>query len=368
MADIDELRRYELRLGLPRLEEVFTLYYDETNNIRRLHVRADGLNVKDPKVFVLGGVLHAGNARPLELADLRARLGLQDSVLELKFRHLAQGELLDALDAPRVEIFLDWLLSQDLDVHLFGLDPLYWSIVDVIDAILAEHPERQLVAVQDRLKNDLYGLLRLDPDRTIDLLRRYDYPDVGAARRRAFVDDLLTLLEEHEAVFEPFNFMMLKGLLQIGRAVESLPFLEHNDAHVLIDRFVSFFVKRICLFKQAHHILDVERVVMDHLASDPILDGGQTYERYRFAASNDEPGIQVSDMSVGLLGRLLSFVVATDRDDLNQIRAALTPRQAANLARLSRLLNRSLEITPAFVHLVMSVEDQFKLWRFVDGT
>ncbi|WP_343699624.1 DUF3800 domain-containing protein [Caulobacter sp.] len=367
MIDIDEIREVELAMGLPRLNAVFTLYYDETNNIRRLHIRPDGLNVKQPKVFVLGGVAHPGAPKPIELTRLRADLRLQPSVRELKFKHLADGEFLEALASPKVGAFLDWLLAEHLTLHVFALDPLYWSIVDVIDSILAERRDRRLNSARDHLKNDLYGLLRLDPDRTVDLLGRYNYPDVGRARRKAFIAELLVQLEENVAVFPEFNYDMLKGVLQIAYSLERLPFLEDEQANVLIDRFATFFVKRICLFKHSHHVLDVEELIEAEMLRQPILDRGAPYEGYRFAVSHDEAGIQVADLTVGLLGRLFSFVVIHDRDSLDAIRQSLSERQAATLASLSQVLAASLKETPAFVQVVMSLEDQFKLWRFVDA-
>ncbi|CAN5564682.1 DUF3800 domain-containing protein [Caulobacter sp. FWC2] len=367
MIDINEMRKPMLAMGLPRINEAYTLYYDETNNIRRLHIRSDGLNVKDLKVFVLGGVVHRGDPRELSLAALTTELRLQPSIKEMKFKHLADGDLLDALDTRKIEIFLDWLLAQDLEVHFFALDPLYWSVVDVIDSILAEHREPRLSAAHQNLKNDLYGLLRLNPDHTIDLFQRYDYPDVGAARRPAFVAELLDLLEQHEDAFPHFSYYMLKGTLQIARGLERLPFLEDETPNVLIDRFGMFFLQRLCLFKNARHILDVEPAIRDELARHTLVDAGKPFENFGFAESHEEPGVQISDVVVGLLGRLFTFVVAHDRDALDVIRESLTERQTGNLASLSRLLARSLAETPAFLHFTLSLEDHYKLWRLVDG-
>lgn len=47
-----------------------TCYYDETSNVCRLHVRADGLNVGEPKCFVIAGIAHHGPARDLHLQAL----------------------------------------------------------------------------------------------------------------------------------------------------------------------------------------------------------------------------------------------------------------------------------------------------------
>lgn len=56
MIDVNEMREPDIGLyGLTGADDVYTIYYDETNNIRRLHVRPDGLNVKEPACFVLAG-------------------------------------------------------------------------------------------------------------------------------------------------------------------------------------------------------------------------------------------------------------------------------------------------------------------------
>ena len=63
MIDVDFVRQSQIALyGLNKLDEVYTIYYDETNNIRRLHVRADGLNVREPKCFVVGGIARGPRA------------------------------------------------------------------------------------------------------------------------------------------------------------------------------------------------------------------------------------------------------------------------------------------------------------------
>src|SRR3546814_19213560 len=56
MIDVNEMREPDIgSYGLTVADDVYTIYYDETNNIRRLHVRPDGLNVKEPACFVLAG-------------------------------------------------------------------------------------------------------------------------------------------------------------------------------------------------------------------------------------------------------------------------------------------------------------------------
>ena len=63
--------------GLTKADAAYTLYYDETNNARRLHVMPDAFNVKEPACFVLGGVGHLGEPRALDLPALHQAVQLQ---------------------------------------------------------------------------------------------------------------------------------------------------------------------------------------------------------------------------------------------------------------------------------------------------
>src|SRR5258707_1318583 len=62
MIDVNQIRGPNIALrGLTKADAPYTMYYDETNNIRRLHLRADGLNVPEPKCFVIAGIAHRGS-------------------------------------------------------------------------------------------------------------------------------------------------------------------------------------------------------------------------------------------------------------------------------------------------------------------
>lgn len=367
MIDVNLIRDREIALhGLTGADDAFTIYYDETNNIRRLHVRSDGLNVREPQCFVVGGVAHHGAARPLPLDELRAALRVQPNAPEIKLKHVATGEFLDLLKAPRLEVFLTWLSQQGLFIHYSALDPLYWSIVDIIDSILTEHREPMLLAVNRQLKNDLYTVLRHDYDGTVDIFLRYRYPDVGLERRQAFLAELLDLLEHRRHLLAHFNFMMLKGVLQIAERLNALPYLEDETPNVLIESFAPFYVQRLCLFKNSQHILDIEEVVKAHLKRTPFTDGDRELKHFRFAISHDESGIQISDIVTGLLGKFFSFICAADDDELVAERRGLGEQQQRSLGLLNALLDLSIGENKAFAHYVLSLRDQEAAGFFLD--
>ncbi|MFC0808951.1 DUF3800 domain-containing protein [Ensifer sp. P24N7] len=359
LVDVNRRRRQVIALNrLANADSVYKLYYDETNNIRRLHIRDNGLNVREPKCFVVGGVACAAGRRGIELGSLRLALRIQHSAPEIKLKHVATGDFLEIIGAPRLETYLQWLIEEGLHVHYSVVDPLYWSIVDIVDSILAEFGDTRLMSAHFSLKNDLYSVLRQHYDGTVDIFQRYSYPDVGRVRRRAFMAELIDLMEHGSDLLEHFNYMMLKGVLEIGLKLDSLPFLEDETPNVLIDGFGAFFQERICVLKNAVHILDVEEVIKDYLARLKFLDGDQELKNFRFAASHEEPGIQVSDVIIGVLGKYFSFICATSDEDLSHARAALDPQQCRNLGLLNELLERSLSENPVFAHCVMSVRDR----------
>lgn len=364
--DVDELRDPDIQMGaLTGLDEIFTIYYDETNNIRRLHVRADGFNVRPLKIFVLGGVAHLGPARDLDFDSLRRALRLQPSTQDMKLEHVAKGDFLEILDQPKLTVYLQWLIDKNLIVHYLALDPLYWAVVDIIDSILAEARQPQLYAVHHQLKNTLYDMLRYNLEATTDLFQRYSFPDVGRERRVEFIEELLDWLEMFEEVIGDFDYMMLKGTLQIARTLDALPFLENETPNVLIDAFSHFYVKRFCLLKNAQHIADAEDVVRDAVNGLSFTDKGQPWRNFRFAISHDEVGIQISDVITGTLGKLFTYINGTDLENLALCFKTLSSCQRTNQALLRKLLLKAIAECDVFAQQILSHEDRHRFSRFM---
>jgi hypothetical protein len=153
----------------------------------------------------------------------------------------------------------------------------------------------------------------------VDIFQRYTYPDVGRDKRSFFVRELQDLVEARRGLLAPFNFQMLKGLLEMAARLESLPFLEDEPSNVLIDEFSAFYIKRICLFKNSTHVLDIEETIEARLNTETFLDGAHPMRNYRFVDSKQEPGVQIADAVAGLLGKCFTFV---NRTPLHELQAA----------------------------------------------
>jgi Protein of unknown function (DUF3800) len=367
MIDVNEIRNSIIALhSLQNVDEPYTFYYDETNNVKKLHLTPDSMNIRRPACFLVGGIVHRGQPRSIDLAPLRTLLQIQPSAKEIKLKHIGKGDFLDLLQSKKIELLLQWIVQQGFFIHYSAIDIFYWSIVDIVDSILAELGKLSLYEWHMQLKNSLYMVLRNDVDGAAEFFGRYNYPDVGREHRSSFIDELLALVESREHILEHFPSYMLKGLLQMAKELDRLPFLEEETPNVLINGFGPFFLNRLCLFKNAQHILDEENQIESYIKSLSLNDDGTPLSHFRFANSQSESGVQLSDIMVGLLGKLFTHVNYTSQDELGKQMADLTDQQRCNLSLLARLLDASTDECPGFAHYVLSLEDQMRT-EFVLG-
>lgn len=354
--DVNELRDPAIALHQLRgVDDAYAFYYDETNNDRRLHVTEEGFNVPNPGCFVLGGVACRGSTLPaLDMTGLRQAVRLQPSATELKLKHLGKGDFLELIDQPKVGIFLDWIVGQpELFIHYIALDPLYWATVDIVDSILATQKAAALFAIHRQLKDDLFAVLSSDVPDMADLFHRFSYPNVGD-RRGEFLEKVRYRLERRRSKLPDSRYQMLKDVLEIGRKAGSLPFLEDEEPNTLIDSLVHFFIERICLFKNATHVFDVEEKIRERLEKCSFFDGKQKLDHYSFADSKSEAGIQVSDALIGLLGKMITYSSRTEPSQIRSEIKGLTDRQKHTIRQLKVLVDRSDDVSPALFNNVIS--------------
>jgi hypothetical protein len=123
---------------------------------------------------------------------------------------------------------------------------------------------------------------------------------------------------------------------------------------MLIDDFSTFYLGRIAIFKHATHVLDMEESIRDRFRETPLTSGGEPVTHYRFADSKAEPGIQLADIVVGVLGKMHSYFTETPSDEVAADRANLTGTCLQNSELLRNLIAASHDANIAFLHHVSS--------------
>ncbi len=135
--DVNEMRKpFIEHEKLECIDDLFTFYYDESNNIRKLHLTSKGLNVDKACNFVLAGIVHKGETHCADFDALRRSLNIQLSAKEIKLKHIGTGSFENILKSKKLGVLLKWLIDNNFYLHYFNLNVLYWSIVDIIDSII----------------------------------------------------------------------------------------------------------------------------------------------------------------------------------------------------------------------------------------
>jgi len=356
-----DMRRLMLE-PLRNWNERFTLYYDETNNIRRLTLSEVGLNAPDNKIFVLAGIaLRAGQATPA-IDDLRASIRLQGNAPELKARHVAEGGFEAMLASRHLHTYLSWLLDRGLLVHYSAMNVLYWSLIDIVDSIQGRDP--LVLAYNRELKNELYDLVSRNPSQFLQLLHRFSYPNIERSAVYAFMTAVVAFLAQQAARDRNPLAALLKDRFRDAADLDELVFLHDNHDGELMPDFSGHFLRGVYVFKNATHVFDRETFVQKALTKTEIREGDNRLD-YRFADSKSEVGVQLSDVVAHLFGKYFTFLQDNSLAALLERKSSFTDTQQANLALLRELIDRSDAVSNAFCHTITPLDADFKNGEFL---
>jgi len=345
--------------GIRRADDKFVFYYDETNNIRKFLLTDDGTNVAEHKNFVLGGIaLQEGQALP-EIAPLRDALGMQGNAPEIKFKHVASGDFEAVLASRKMARFLAWLTERQLAIHYSSINIVYWSIVDIVDSILASKRFDAFSHGRREMKNELYRIARMDLPAFLALMKHHGYPDIQRGKVADFIADVAAFLNLHNPTAANLPTHMLKELVRKAQVLTDLAFLVDDDADVLIDSFSSFFTMPVLLFKNATHVFDREIQVEKRLNADGFKQRAGSVD-YRFSDSKADPGIQLADVTVGLIGKYQDFVEEHPLPELLARKKAWSAAQTETFDLLRGLIDYSDDVSNAFVHRITAMDSEWK--------
>ncbi len=363
----DEARAMMIRANnIRRADDKFTFFYDETNNIRKLTLTEGGTNAPARKNFVLGGVVLEERQALPDIASLRAALGMQDNALEIKFKHVASGDFDAVLASRKMARFLAWLTERRIAIHYSSVNIVYWSIVDIVDSILASEGFDDFDHGQREMKNELYRIARKDEPSFLALMRRHGYPDIQRGKAADFITDVKAFLGLHEPVASNLPTRMLQEMVSKARVLDELVFLVDEQPDVLIESFSSFFTLPVLLFKNASHVFDREIQVEKTLNADRFQARAHGID-YRFSDSRVDPGIQLADVTVGLFGKYQDFVEEHRLPELLARKKAWSAAQSETFELLRGLIDYSDTVSNAFVHRITAMDSEWKNNTFMHG-
>ena len=361
--DIGEVRRCTKMLApLADFDGEYTFYYDETNNIRKFYLKEYDFNSAFSNNFVLGGLVHEGSAPDVQ--TLIDSFQLQKSVKEVKFRHIAKGEFLDCLKSKKLALFLKFVKNSELYIHYSSLNILYWSLVDIVDSAISHSEASQQLGLQfaNTLKNDLYKLSKIEIDSVISLFRRFEYPNIKKNSVLPFIEELSDLFIGYLDNMEfHFGLESLRQILKEAKKKGSLPFVMDEEDFVLIKDFSHFYLRPIYIFKNSKHIFDNEDSIAEVLSGYRIVDDSREVNNYSFVDSQSNQLTQLSDILVGLIGKLHSYLNTRSRDEIISDFGQLNVAQSENIDLLLSLIDESHDKNIGFLHATDSYEEISKI-------
>lgn len=345
--DVASFRSPELEF-IRGANDEYILYYDETNNIRKLYLKENGANDEGYKNFVLGGIALPKGVALADTDELKIALQIQKTAKEMKLEHLAKGDYERILAQPKIGIFLDWLLNSPAYIHYTNLSILNWSILDLVESIVAEDEFKHYLMMQWDLKNELHHIVKADPKGYMGLLKGFSYPNVAHERIQEFIDSVRSYLISKNPTPRNIACHALYAFLQQARSAKDLVFLVDNENDILIEDFHAFYLNRIFAFKRSQHVFDNERKIEQILKRYKVTDGNREIPYYFFDSKSD-PAIQVADVLCGLLGKHFNFVEDHSIHELLARKSNFNATQRSNLKLLEKLIDKSDDACPAFI-------------------
>lgn len=209
------------------------------------------------------------------------------------------------------------------------------------------------------MKNELYRIACLDKPAFLALMRRHDYPSIQSAKAGAFITDVEAFLNVHSPRAANLPTGMLKEMVRKAKGLTELPFLEGDNPDVLIGSFSSFFTTPILLFEKATHVFDREIQVEKSLNAGGFKQRAQGID-YRFSDSKADPGIQLADVVVGLIGKYQDFVEEHRLPELLARKKYWSARQTETFDLLRGLIDYSDDVSNAFIHRITAMDSEWK--------
>lgn len=334
-----------------------TFYYDETNNIKKLHLKKGDFNVDYSANFVLGGFAFTGDKPNLD--DIFNGLMLQPNIKDVKLKHITTGDFVECLASKKLTTFLNNLSEKPVYLHLSTLNLLYFSLADIVDSV--QFPEHLVLYIRG-FKAALYEACKANIETVVPILVKYSYPNVSHEGLSDFVEELMTSIAncKSDEKIGP-SLEILHQLLQIGATHDNLPLITNSEDHMLIDGLLELYARPIYMFINSHHIFDNEGEIKDQIRKHPLLNTAVAFSNYEFQDSKDETSIQICDILVGLLGKFFKFLNINSMEIIAEKINAMSQTQIDNLDLILRMFETSFSVNEALIHLVDTFETQEKL-------
>jgi hypothetical protein len=348
--------------GLENMDVNYTFYYDETNNGRKFHLADGRFNISIDHNFILGGIVYEVQSNDIEPTELFQRLDLQKTIKEVKFKHIASGDFINVLKSKKINLILKWISSKKIYLHYTNLNPLYFGIVDIIDSAIVSSGTTKAfdIGYANQVKNKLYIALNENIEKTEEIFFQYGYPSIDEDNIE-FLDDIIEIIEPYS--YYSKSHLGIETAIQIlkaSRRNKSMHFIQDETKHVLMQDYSPFYIQTLRMFKNSMHYFDREDHIEKILKQYIFIDEKKQMNHYKFIDSKSNKFIQLSDVMMGLLGKLYAFIRQNSEEDIKHIISSLGELEKENLNLLNEITWKSHEKCQGFLLKITSDDERIK--------
>lgn len=345
-----------------RYNEKYTFYYDETNNCRKFWIREadNSFNTDYDADFVLAGVCFDGIVPTVRLEDLIEVLNLQKNTKEIKFsKHFSKKNFLDCMGEKRTRDFFRWLDAQDLYIHYFNINNLYYAIVELFDSITDPRELTELDFDYFGMKSILYETLRQNPGQLQKIMAEYRFPNISQDRITSFCDKMISMfpIVYNCSTEQKYLIACLKRAKEKGELV----FLEKNIDFVMQENYFEFYIDPICTYGESMHYFDEELSIQNVFGDYSLKRNGKEVTNFSFVNSLSEVWIQVSDVVAGIFGKLFCFVNQKGKREMIKEIAGYSEIQLESVYLLNKLRNEANSKDKGLLHSITATDVLLKL-------
>lgn len=365
---MSNMQDYELGKDLEDMKKEFpyvnfnkkyTFFYDETNNCRKFSINKNKFNTNYFNNFIVGGIVL--NEKQFFDKNFKEEFGLNDSLKEIKFKNIAYGSLFDCLNSEKLKKYLMFLRDNNILIHYSSLNLLYWAIVDIIDSAVYNYEDDYDRELLNSIKNSFYIVCKKNISKLKYLFTKYDYPNIKKNLIRQFIDDVLEFIQSYISSPMHFELQSLKGLLELSKEKNNLPFVVDEEDGILLRSFMWDYLRLIYLYVDSSHIIDHEFSIMQEIKNIRFLNNGEEVKNYLFIDSQENDMIQLSDIFVGLLGKIKVYFNSNDIEKIKHDFNSLNYNQISNLKLLSQILRKSEDESIIFLRNIDAIEEIDKM-------
>ena len=359
--EFDDVQEVITKLyNIEPLQVSMTFYYDETGNCGKFILNEKGIN--DEKAlshdFILGGVAFIGNKNPSNPEDLILKLKINSKELKLKNIYLSK-DFFTSMRGEKITTFIDWLYNSDLYIHYATLNNLYFSLVDMVDSLW--ETQKEFFISQNwifQIKSALYSFCKKHLGEVLNLLYQYKYPNIQKVKIESFGIDFCNLISTYNDDETPEVFFVecFRQMLKFASKQGKLSFLCDNKDNVMIEEYYSIYQGRCQLLANSKHYFDYEKNIIKKMKECEQLSDDANIINYKFLNSKQDRMIQISDVVVGLLGKVFFFLDNLTYEDIINLMNKENKNILNNLAKLNYIINKSNKLSELMIQNINDIK------------